>query len=254
MPNLTRRRFLTLGALALPAAVGLDARLVEPTNMKVTEFVANPAGRIRLVHFSDLHHKGNTRYAAEVIDTINQLKPDFVCFTGDLVEEARYFAEALEFIGQIKAPVYGSPGNHDYWCGAPFDDFQCVFSATGGRWLVDTSIVLPQYELELVGMGRGGVPFLPDPKAPRRFLLTHYPKSVDDLHGYHFDWIMAGHSHGGQIRIPGYGPLALPWGVGPYDLGFFQTDPGPLYVNAGIGTYRLPWRFNCRPEITLVRI
>ena len=45
------------------------------------------------------------------------------------------------------------------------------------------------------------------------------------------------------------GLIVVRHGVGPYDLGFYRT--GPLYVNAGIGTYRVPWRFNCRPEITL---
>jgi uncharacterized protein len=53
------------------------------------------------------------------------------------------------------------------------------------------------------------------------------------------------------VRIPFHGPVVVPSGVGRYDLGFYETSGGPLYVNAGIGTYRVPWRFNCRPEITL---
>ncbi len=79
-----------------------------------------------------------------------------------------------------------------------------------------------------------------------------YPELADRLDGARFDLIMAGHSHGGQVRVPFFGPLFLPWGVGRYDLGRFETAGGPLYVNAGIGTYHLPLRFNCRPEITLV--
>jgi predicted MPP superfamily phosphohydrolase len=254
MSQISRRRFLKLSALALPAALVVDTRLVEPTNLKVSHLTVNPGGSLRFIHFSDFHHKGDTRYADKVIRTINDLKPEFVCFTGDLVEEIKFFPEALEFISQIKVPVYGSPGNHDYHCRAPFSEFQRVFSATGGAWLEDTNFVVTERDLELVGMGHDGVPMLKTPQAGCRFLLTHYPKSVDDLGDHRFDWIMAGHSHGGQVRIPGYGAIALPWGVGPYDLGYFKTKAGPLYVNAGIGTYRVPWRFNCRPEITVVTI
>ena len=160
----------------------------------------------------------------------------------------------IGFISQIKAPVYGSPGNHDYWSRAPFAEYHRVFSGTGGRWLVDSNVVLPDYNLEFIGMGLGGVAMLKAPQAERRILLSHYPKAVDDLAGRRFDLILSGHSHGGQIRIPGYGAIAVPWGVGRYELGYYETNSGPLYVNAGIGTYRIPWRFNCRPEITVLSI
>ncbi len=254
MSQFSRRRFLKLGALALPTALGIDARLIEPTHLRVNHVTIKGHGTLRFVHFTDFHHKGDVRYAAEVVDTINELKPQFVCFTGDLIEEKEFLGEALGFISQIKAPVYGSPGNHDFSCRAPFTEYQRVFSKTGGRWLVDDNLVLRDRNLELIGMGLGGVPMLKAPQAKQRLLLTHYPKSVDDLGDHRFDWIMAGHSHGGQIRIPGYGAIRLPWGVGRYDLGYFETKSGPLYVNAGIGTYRIPWRFNCRPEITVVTI
>jgi len=62
--------------------------------------------------------------------------------------------------------------------------------------------------------------------------------------------VLAGHSHGGQVRLPFYGPLIVPFGVGRYDLGWFQTAASPLYDNAGIGYFHLNVRFNCRPEIT----
>ena len=254
MAKLTRRRFLQLSALALPAAVGIDARLIEPTHLRVRHVRGKSGGTIRFVHFTDFHHKGNAHYAAEVIRTINQLEPKFVCFTGDLIENRSFLDEALHFISEIKAPVYGSPGNHDYRSAAPFSEYQRVFSDTGGRWLVDESIVLPDAGLEIVGMGLGGVPALKSPQADRRILMAHYPKTVDFLGDHRFDWILAGHSHGGQVRIPGYGAIAVPWGVGRYDLGYFETPAGALYVNPGIGTYRIPWRFNCRPEITVATI
>jgi predicted MPP superfamily phosphohydrolase len=80
----------------------------------------------------------------------------------------------------------------------------------------------------------------------------HYPAMADTLRGRRFDLILAGHSHGGQVRLPFYGALMVPHGVGPCELGHYETPGVPLYVNAGIGTYRIPLRLNCRPEITVV--
>jgi len=223
MNKISRRRFLTLSALAVPAVIGADARWVEPTSLRVTNLKLNKNAKCRFVHFTDFHHKGDVDYAAKMVRTINELKPEFVCFTGDIVENKRFLPEALHFIHQIKAPVYGNPGNHDYWSGASFPDCERAFGATGGAWLVDRSIVLPQHDLELVGMAMIGIHAFKDRQTERRIL-------------------------------PFYGALAVPWGVGRYDLGFFETPGGPLYVNAGIGTYRIPYRFNCRPEITVVTI
>lgn len=253
MSMMTRRRFLALSALTLPAVTIGDA-CIEPTALRVTNFALNPNGRTRFVHFTDFHYKGDARYAARVVRTINDLAPQFVAFTGDLVEDKRFAPEALEFIKQIKAPVYGSPGNHDYWCQAPFAEYAKMFAATGGEWLVDRAMVLPEHELEIIGMAMGGIQAFQPPLARRRLLLMHYPQMADTLGGPRFDLILAGHSHGGQVRLPFYGPVVLPWGVGRYDLGHFETPAGPLYVNAGIGTYYFPFRFNCRPELTVVTI
>lgn len=248
---MTRRKFLALAALALPSAVAADACLIEPTSLRVSRLTLNPQGTCRFAHFSDFHHKGDVGYAAEVVRTINELAPEFVCFTGDLVEDKRYASEALSFIRQINAPVYGAPGNHDYRCGASFLEYEQAFAATGGGWLENRAAVIREHDLELVGMGAHGVHKLQPPQASRRVLLLHYP-AESDLVPVRFDLILAGHSHGGQVRLPFWGALVLPWGVGRYDLGYFMSKAGPIYVNAGIGTFYAPIRFNCRPEITLV--
>ena len=248
---MTRRKFLALGALALPSAVAADAALLEPTALRVAKLDLARGVGARFVQFTDFHFKGDRDYAGEVIGKINKLAPDFVCFSGDLVEDKRFATEALGFIKQIKAPVYGSPGNHDYLCGADFAEYEAAFAATGGAWLVDRALGLEKFDLEIVGMGVKGIHALELPLAGHRLLLLHYPE-LSDMLGVRFDLILAGHSHGGQVRLPFYGALFLPWGVGRYDLGYFETQWGPLYVNPGIGTYHLPLRFNCRPELTVV--
>ena len=249
-----RRGFLKIAGLSLPALIGTDVCLIEPHRVRVKQFTANTNGKCRFVQFSDLHYRGDANYAAEMVRTINSLKPDFVCFTGDLIEHSEYLAEALRVIRGIEVPVYGSPGNHDYWSGAPFADYGRAFRQTGGDWLVDRSVVLPQHGLEIHGMGWVGIHAFRPAIAERRILLSHYPAMTDTL-GRKFDLILAGHSHGGQIRLPFYGPLIIPAGVGRYDLGHFTTPNGPLYVNSGIGTLStIPLRWNCPPEITLVTI
>jgi hypothetical protein len=103
-------------------------------------------------------------------------------------------------------------------------------------------------------MGLRGVHVLRQSKAARRILLIHYPIQADRLDGRRYDLILAGHSHGGQVRLPFYGAPVLPYGVGRYERGRYDSLGGPLYVNVGIGTYMFPVRFNCRPEITVVQI
>src|SRR6266550_5339345 len=111
MSRISRRKFLTLGALALPAVAIVDAFAIAPDRLRVTNLKLNESGNCRFIHFSDLHYAGDRPFVEKVIDTINALAPAFVCFTGDLVEDRKFSAEALHFIRQIKAPVYGIPGN-----------------------------------------------------------------------------------------------------------------------------------------------
>jgi predicted MPP superfamily phosphohydrolase len=249
---LTRRRFLFLAGSALPAAAGLEAGWLEPTSLRLTRLGLREQRGCRFLHFSDFHYKGDARYAAEVVAAINALSPQFVCFTGDLVEDRRFARAALEFIRQIRVPVYGSPGNHEYTSGISFSRIEEAFAATGGAWLADRCIVLPKHDLELVGLGIKGFGEMKRLPASRHFLLVHYPAMADRLEGNRFDLILAGHSHGGQVRLPFFGSLILPRGVGAYDCGYYETAGGPLYVNVGVGTYSLPIRLNCRPELTLV--
>ena len=60
--------------------------------------------------------------------------------------------------------------------------------------------------------------------------------------------------HGGQVRLPGYGSLLVPFGVGQFEMGLYATPSGPLYVNPGIGYFYVNVRFFCRLEITVFEI
>jgi len=253
--GMNRRRFLrwTFGLAPLVAAA--DAFALEPEWIRTrTIRLGNGTPRRRFVQFTDLHHKGDRAYLQSVIDRINRLSPEFVCFTGDIVEDAAFLPEALELMQKIKSPMYGVPGNHDYWSRIDFGTVAKSFTATGGAWLMDDERLLSDGKVNLIGAtctkplhfrARTGV---------KNVLMIHYPYWVEQLAGLQFDLILAGHSHGGQVRLPFVGAIMVPGGVGQYDLGLFRTASGPLYVNAGIGYFYVNVRFNCRPEITVFEI
>ena len=257
----SRRRCLAAFGAALvcaPFASVADAKWLEPTWLKIRRVrICDGKPAHRLVHFSDLHHKGDRKYLQTVVDVINSLAPDFVCFTGDIVEEEKFLPEALEAISQIKSPTFGVPGNHDYWSRISFAPVLKSFGATGGAWLLDEARITADDRINIVGASCTRPPqFSPPPNpATKNLMLFHYPARVKQLAGRKYDLILAGHSHGGQVRIPFYGAPVLPYGVDEYDMGLFQTKSGPLYVNPGIGyIYTYNFRFNCRPEITVIEI
>lgn len=259
--KLSRRRFLAVCGAALacaPVAAAADSKLIEPTWLKIRRLkIGEGRPAHRLVHFSDLHHKGDLKYLQTVVNTINSLAPDFVCFTGNIVEKKEFLPEALNYLSRIQAPMFGVPGNHDYWSGISFVPVRKCFAVTGGAWLLDGAQTTADGKINIIGASctHASQALLPQNSSLKNILLFHYPVWVKKLGGQKFDLLLAGHSHGGQVRIPFYGAPVLPYGVDEYDLGLFQTPAGPLYVNAGIGyihNYRI--RFNCRPEITVIEI
>jgi predicted MPP superfamily phosphohydrolase len=159
-------------------------------------------------------------------------------------------------VAKIKSPVYGVPGNHDYWSGSDFGTIAKCFTATGGEWLLNREVMAAGGKVCLHGATclKGTLPKFSPSSSSKNILLIHYPIFADEVKGDRYDLILAGHSHGGQVRLPFYGALVLPYWVGKYDMGMFRLPAGPLYVNPGIGWMTTPMRFNCRPEITVFDI
>jgi len=231
-----------------------EAFAFEPHRLKVNRIKLTAHPVARFVLWSDFHYNGDESYAEEIVSTINQLRPEFVCFVGDLVDNRAHQEAALRFVAKIQSPVYGVPGNHDYSSRCPFALNRKAFEATGGGWLVNRIVKPPGDRVELCGSAERLVSFIPPQSDRPRILLTHYPITANLCEGRMFSAVLAGHSHGGQVRLPLYGPVHLPRYVGRYDMGLFNTSSGPLYVNVGVGTYKVPARFNCPPEITVMEV
>ena len=253
--RMTRRRFLTLALAAAPGISLADAVALEPNRLRVSRFdLHGPAAPCKFVHISDLHYRGDSGFAETIISAVHKEHPDFVCFSGDLIDTSDQLAEALEIIRAIGFPVFGIPGNHDHASSDSFHHHHRAFSATRGAWLMNRSVLTPDGSTEIVGLDGFYSRSLPPLRTPRRIVLTHFPAVADGLSGEKSSLVLAGHSHGGQVRLPFIGPLYLPNGVGSYDRGLFKTTAGPLHVSAGLGTSIVQVRFNCRPEITVIEL
>lgn len=254
LTKIRRRKLLRLTLSGILGWFVIEPFVLEPYWLEIKRLnIGKSKATHRIVHITDIHYKGNRIYLEKVIEAVNNLSPDFVCFSGDLVEKATYLDKALEILSSLQCPVYGVPGNHDYWSGASFKSIAQYCQSTGGAWLLDQAVLSTDGQIQIIG-ATGNQLQLPSPKqALKRILLVHYPLFIDQIQDT-FDLVLAGHSHGGQVRLPFWGALVLPFRVGPYDLGLFQTKAGPLYVNPGIGTFYLPVRSWCRPEVTIIEL
>jgi len=254
--KLSRRHWIGLGlaGVGVPALAAADAFLVEPGWVKLKRIrLAGDKPACRLLHFTDLHFKEDEASLRSLVRRINGLSPDFVCFTGDLVEDKVHLDAALAVLRELKAPLFGVPGNHERWSGADPGRIAECCEATGGAWLPDRAVDTLEDRVRISGIDEDPGKARPRPGATN-IALMHYPAWVERLSGGRFDLVLGGHSHGGQVRLPFVGALIVPFDVGKYDLGLYQTPAGPLYVGAGVGWYSLRARFLCRPEIALIEI
>jgi uncharacterized protein len=252
--KLSRRTFCTTGLGAVTGMCAVDAFLLEPSWLKITSLNLEKEGTGHtLIHFTDLHHKGDTAYLETVVNTINSISADLVCFTGDIVEDAAFSNEALEAMARINKPLFGVPGNHDYWTQLDMTLIAACFESTGGAWFNGEGYRSVS-GIGLYGTDKARVVPVTSDSHSRDVLLTHYPETADIPDQHQFDLVLAGHTHGGQVALPFYGALVTPYHSGSYESGLYDTPAGPLYVNPGIGTFGIAARFCCRPELTVIRL
>jgi hypothetical protein len=218
-----------------------------------------------VAHLSDFHFTGRVPkdYFQEVVRHSNELLPDLVAITGDLVDRPGCIDWVPETLGRLRAKygVYFVLGNHD----ARVDLrrltavlVECGLVHLGGRW-IETEV--GGQRLVLAGSERPWLPAVADlgdcpPRAggPPRILLAHTPDQLPWARQSEADLLLAGHVHGGQIRLPLLGPIFAPSRLGvTYASGLFYAPPTILHVSRGVSA-EVPVRLNCPPEITLLRL
>lgn len=193
----------------------------------------------------------------KIIAKLNQAQPDIVLFTGDLIENYRYWQQRdhtaiSQQLAKIHAPKgkYAILGNHDYRSDGQ-TAVEEMLQAGGFTLLTNRSQQVGSLSLSGIDDGQAGRPdYQLQPKAaPFSLLLIHEPDQVKHLPNLElFDLILAGHSHGGQIRFPFF-PYKN-FGSKTYDQGIYQlSSKTTLVVNTGLGTTGPPLRFRVIPEI-----
>ena len=276
--KLTRREFLIRTAaagVAVAAGSATYGYAVESEWVEVTRrTVAIPGwprafDGLRVAHITDLHHSNIVplHYLESCFRTINAERPDLVALTGDYVTRGKpeeFIPPVAAAVGKLEAPlgVFASLGNHDMWVDGPA--MQRALERHGCTVLRNrrADVALPGGRLSVVGIGdlwTEGVnlasAFQGVPEARASLILMHNPDTFEDWPAGHPGLILAGHTHGGQVSIPGYGPPYVPSRYGnKYARGLFQRPEATMYVNRGLGCLHLQVRLFARPEIALFTV
>lgn len=274
--QITRRRFLQglLGVAATPVLAGLYTFQLEPywveyvqLSMPIPQLPAHLVGTT-LVQLSDLHigNRFDWHYISRTFLNIQQMKPDFVMYTGDFVsyETAEQFDQLSQVMQDAPLGRLGTTavlGNHDYGHGWG----QRRVANEIVRRLADVGILVLRNErhlfdgLQIVGLDDyWGTNYDPDPIlsqiTPKQatIVLCHNPDVVDEPVWHQYKgWILSGHTHGGQVNPPFLEPPLLPVRNRTYVAGQYEVaNDRFLYINRALG-HTIPVRFNVRPEVTI---
>jgi uncharacterized protein len=234
---------------------------------------------MRIAQLSDIHLDEYTEpfFLHHVVDLINQMQPDAIFLTGDFVSGgsgSNQFAigaawQCANILKELKCrQLYAVLGNHDVTVGEK--EVTAALTANGIQVLNNAYLPIERggdrFWLAGVDDPLNGEPNpeLAIPVTIRNIpnepvvLMCHAPDYVDDLlatpAGRAVDLMLSGHTHGGQVRLPLIGAWTLPPMGRKYVAGWFRMGNLQLYVNRGIGTVGVPFRFACPPEITLMTL
>ena len=283
-PNTTRNHKI-LPWLTGAAALGLAAYAcfyerhhVEVTHRSIVlRRLPRALDRLRLVHISDFHfgHYAEAYYLREVVAAVNHLQPDLVALTGDYVSDlvlgsstrsARLSKPCAAILSRIACRNrWAVLGNHDQLVGPeivtraleaqgfPVLENRCTeFVRNGARLWIAGVKSSSEGEPNLGAAIPDAVKSSGDPV----LLLAHEPDFADAVAEFGgVDLMLSGHTHGGQVCLPLIGAPTLPRGGRKYIEGLFEINRGlQLFVTRGIGAMKLPIRFRCRPEISVLTL
>lgn len=215
---------------------------------------------VRIVHLTDLHCDGTLRTEAQLPDVVASLHPDLIVFTGDASNNQnglKDFKECMNKLSKI-APVYGVYGNHDSRSGRGFD----TLGESGVKKLDCSSdtITIKGNKIWLAGAAADGDGYAADtlasaPADAFSVYLYHYPSGINVAKASHIDIFCAGHTHGGQVRLPFYGALVTNSELGKqFEYGLYTVGDTHMNVSRGVGMIGLPVRFLAPPEVAVIDV
>lgn len=272
--HLTRRQFLRLAFASSLLGMGslAYAQRVEPDWIDVAVRYLrlprlDPAFQgYRIVQLSDLHADAWMTPARleTIVALANAQRPDLIAITGDFVthDPEIYAPSLITALRKLKAPdgVVAILGNHDHWTDA--DVVRGVIAESNLRYLGNAVYTLARDHALLTIAGvddywerldRLDLVLANLPASGSAILLAHEPDYADiSAATGRFDLQLSGHSHGGQVLLPLFGPPVLPLYGRRYPVGRYQVGRMIQYTNRGLGMIHPQVRFNCRPEISVL--
>jgi predicted MPP superfamily phosphohydrolase len=268
---ISRRRFIGLSAGTVAAAALGEGFWREPHAIGVTRHDVPVPGLpadldgLRLACVSDVHLDGGVSQVARAVAAALAVeRPDVVVLAGDICnhrEDLRYVIDWAAGVHGTRATV-ATLGNWEHDAGIDRATAERAYERAGVELLYNSHarVRIGSDALTIVGLDD---PVLgrPDVAAGVTGIATgeptvwviHAPGFVDGVpHGVYPAPIavVAGHTHGGQIRVPGWTPYT-PTGSGRFISGWYRDTLAPLYVSRGIGTVAIPARFCCPPELPI---
>lgn len=269
------RRTCIVAALLLASLTVLAyARFIEPRILLTAEHdVAlkqcfSEEGSVRLAVFSDTHNGllPNAMPIRRIASRVRSLEPDAVFIAGDFVYflQPDRFIETYAALGGVGAPVYAVLGNHDVgFPGPDVGDALATALLEIGVSMIDNASepsVVHGQGIEIVGLsdtwqGKQKLSLIAEPSEAPRILLTHNPETIYDFPpGADVDLLLAGHTHGGQIRIPGLTCFLTPLACNVIRYGVKEFGSMTVFITSGTGMVGLPMRFLVPPRIDVLNV
>jgi predicted MPP superfamily phosphohydrolase len=258
------------------------ATRVEPTwlelnchHVPVQDLPAAFAG-LKIVQLSDFHcgRKVTSSYLNEAVDLAMAQRGDLVVLTGDFVHKGhRHVERVADVLSRLSAPlgVFAVLGNHDFSVRNAFGlrrhrhlhrTIADALAAKRIRVLRNETVPLTRdgARLNLTGVDDlwSRVCDLDQAfsglcRSVPRVVLAHNPRTVEQLDGQRCDLMLSGHTHGGQVSLPGLGPVTLGAKVRRFAAGMYVYRNTYLYVNKGVG-FGFPLRYGVRPEVAVLTL
>ena len=258
---------ITLTIITILVLLFVYGRFINTMGFKVHEYTINSNipesfNGLKIVHISDINymHSTSKEDLKRIVKRINLINPDIIVFTGDLLNvHLTYTKKDIDDVTNIlkemnakigKFAVYGEED-------IEFDDYEKILNNSNFILLDNDYQVLYNKSNEpiiIAGMSNDEKDInLPNINT-YSILLTHKPDNINEIDYSNYDLILAGHSLGGYINIPGIKNLLLPNGAKKYYKDYYRLDNTRLYISNGLGTKYVRFRILNKPSFNFYRI
>lgn len=252
--------------------IGTDGLVIKETAIVDSNLPKNFYG-LKIVQISDIHYKVTTTKdeLKEIVKEINLLKPDIVILTGDLFDSnIKYkkddYTDLIKLLNKIDSNIdkYAIKGEDDL----KINKWEEVISESNFIDLNDKHELIYNNGLDpilLIGISSNykknhikktltSIQEEINTEYKYSILLTHEPDVIDDIDYSKFNLILAGHTHGGQVKLPFMGGIIKDKYAKVYTNDYYDLGNTKLYISSGIGTSKYKFRLSNKPSFNFYRL